>query len=200
VGLALLGAGALGIGTLVATALAGPVGYDPLAESVSTLAALDVPDHWVMTLTFVVVGLATMGTAWYLVVVGRRAGLFLGLAGLGAALTGVVAMPHRGEVFPAHVVVVVPTMLLYAGWSWWAQPDERVWALRGRRPKVVAVILGVALLGPTVTWFVGTAYFGLAERAALCSTAWPVVVAVSALRGRTARPGRSAPGQSPSPG
>jgi hypothetical membrane protein len=169
--------------------------YDSLRESVSTLAALDMPHRWVMVATFAVVGLAHIVTASSLARVGVQARRVLALAGVGTLAAAVVAIPVRGELSIPHLCAVLPTMLLYASWPMWCIVDTRVWALRDLVSRWAARVFVALLLGPTVTWFVGTDFFGLAERVALVSTMWPAVVAVSVwLSLRDEKRGRPEPG------
>lgn len=156
--------------------------YEPLRESVSALAALDMANRWVMVATFVVVGLAHLVTASSLARVGVPARQVLALAGVGTLASAAVAIPVRGELSIPHLCAVLPTMLLYASWPMWCVVDPRVWALRDRVSRWAARVFVVLLAAPGVTWFVGTAYFGAAERLALVSTMWPLVVAVSVWR------------------
>jgi Protein of unknown function (DUF998) len=156
--------------------------FDPVADTVSALAAPGAADRWVMTLTFVVVGACYFVTGLGLRPARRPGRLML----MAAAVTGVLvaANPlHSGTNLPVpHIIFGAVGCAALVGWPAAASrrgPDVP-WALRPAVSAVVVVVL-LALLA----WFgaeliTGGGQAGLAERVFGAAQAlWPLTVVVS---------------------
>ena len=153
--------------------------FDPVADTVSALAAQGATDRWVMTLTFLVVGGCYIVTALALRPA-RAAGRVILIAG---ALAGILvaANPERvGDPYPVpHIIAAVVGLAGLVSWPAGAcrRGSAVPWALR---PAVAAAAVTV-LLG-LVLWFgaelvLGSGQVGLAERVAGGAQAlWPLTV------------------------
>jgi hypothetical membrane protein len=170
--------------------------FDPVADTVSALAAQGATDRWVMTLTFVVVGGCYIVTALALRPARPAGRLILIVAALVGML--VAAYPERpGDAYPVpHIISAVVGLAGLVAWPAWAcrRGSAVPWALR---PAVAAT--AVAMLLALVVWFgielvLGAGQVGLAERVAGGAQAvWPLAVVLSCCRadelGRSAAAG-----------
>jgi hypothetical membrane protein len=159
--------------------------FDPVAQTVSDLAALGATDRWVMTLTFVVVGCCYVVTGLALRPARRTGRLILIVASLVGML--VAAYPERaGDAYPVpHIVTAViglAGLVVWPAWAWRRGPGVP-WALR---PAVAAAV--VTALVALVLWFgieliLAAGQVGLAERVAGGAQAiWPLAVVLSCRR------------------
>jgi hypothetical membrane protein len=156
--------------------------FDPVADTVSALAAIGATDRWVMSLAFVLVGACYILTALAL----RSAKTVGRLTLIGGAIAGmlVAANPEHAGGFGSVPHFVFASLGL-AGLTLWpvaaAKRGQAVpWALR-RAPAAAAVAVQFALLA----WF-GTELImaggqvGLAERVMGAAQAtWPLAVVLS---------------------
>jgi hypothetical membrane protein len=158
--------------------------FDAVRDTVSLLAAVGATDRWVMSLTFVVVGLCDAVTALALRPA-RRAGRVLLIAGSVSGML-VAAYPENlrgGFGSVPHFVVGVLGFALLTFWPLAAsRPGPgQPWALRPG-PAVVAVAGQIVLLA----WFgaeliTAAGQAGLAERVIGAAQAlWPLAVVLSA--------------------
>jgi hypothetical protein len=178
--------------------------YNPVADTVSALAAPGAADRWVMTLTFVVVGACYFVTGLALRSARRPGRLML----MAAAVAGVLvaANPeHPGTALPVpHMICGAAGCLATVAWpvGAWRRGSSIPWGLR---PAVSAAAAAVLLA--LVAWFgveliTFGAQQGLAERIfGVAQALWPLAVVVSccsAARAGTGpardQPGQSAPG------
>jgi hypothetical membrane protein len=157
--------------------------YDPVADTVSALAAIGAPDRWVMNLVFLLVGLCYVATALALRPAKTAGRLIL----IGGAISGmlVAANPeHAGGGFGSVPHLVFASIGL-AGLTLWplaaAQHGAAApWGLR-RAPAAAAVVVQFALLA----WFsaeliLAAHQVGLAERImGAAQAAWPLTVVLS---------------------
>jgi hypothetical protein len=167
-------------GWTVATSLQ-PRSVDPVAETVSTLAAVGAAERWVMTATFLAVGLCYIATGLALRPAGAAGRLIL-VAGAGIGML-VAAFPQPAD----------GGSLLHAIWAsvgfgaltaWpaaaWRRGAGVPWALR---PAVCAI--AAAMLVLLLVWFAaevvtGAGQAGLAERVLRVAQAvWPLTVVLS---------------------
>jgi hypothetical membrane protein len=156
--------------------------FDPVADTVSALAALGAADRWVMTLTFVVVGLCYFVTGLAL----RSARLPGRLMLMAAAVAGVLvaANPEKpGTSMPVpHMIWAAAGCAAIVAWpaASWRRGPSVPWALQPAVSALAVVVL-LALLG----WFAVELYThggqaGLAERIFGAAQAlWPLAVVVS---------------------
>jgi hypothetical membrane protein len=168
--------------------------FDPVADTVSALAAQGATDRWVMTLTFLVVGACYVITALALRPAGPAGRLIL----ITGALVGmlVAASPERpGVAYPVpHIITASVGLAGLVTWpaGAWRRGPAVPWGLR---PAVAGA--AVAVLFALLVWFgaeliLGFSQVGLAERVAGGAQAlWPLAVVLSC---RYARPGIRSPG------
>ena len=180
-----LGAPVLLIGGWTLAAALQPNGYDPVTQSISSLAAHGATDRWLMTAALAGLGGCHLVTALGLRPV-ARAGRILLAAG-GAATLWVAAFPQPAEgSSTAHVAAATTAFLALALWPAPAA-DRRPGASWELRPRVSAAATA-ALIG-AVAWFGWElhtgARIGLAERVAAGSQSlWPLVVVIAERRRR----------------
>jgi hypothetical membrane protein len=156
--------------------------FDPVADTVSALAALGATDRWVMTLTFLLVGGCYIVTALALRPA-RTAGRLILIAGALAGML-VAANPERaGDPYPVpHIIWAVVGLAGLVTWpaGAWRAGSAVPWALR---PAVAAAV--VTVLFALVLWFgvelvLGSGQVGLAERVAgVAQAIWPLAVVLS---------------------
>jgi len=172
--------------------------FDPIAYTVSSLAAPGAADRWVMTLTFVVVGVCYFVTGLGL----RPARLPGRLMLMAAAVAGTVvaANPeHAGNSLPVpHMIWGAAGCAVLVAWpvGAWRRGPSMPWGLR---PAVSAAATAVLLV--LLAWFAaelitGSGQIGLAERVFGAAQAlWPLAVVASccyaARTGTTAQPARA---------
>jgi hypothetical membrane protein len=156
--------------------------FDPVADTVSALAAIGATDRWVMNLVFVLVGACYVITALALRTA-KTPGRLILMAGAIAGML-VAANPEHAGGF-GSVPHFVFASLGFAGLTLWPAAAAKKspgapWGLRVA-PAVAAVVLQFALLA----WFgteliVGGGQVGLAERImGAAQAAWPLAVVLS---------------------
>ena len=175
--------------------------FDPVADTVSALAAQGATDRWVMTLTFLVVGCCYIVTALALRPAGPAGRLIL----LTGALAGmlVAANPeHPADAYPVpHIITASAGFAGLVTWpaGSWRRGPVAPWGLR---PAVAAA--AVAVLFALLVWFgaeliLGWRQAGLAERVAGAAQAvWPLAVVLS-CRCASCRYPRPGPATGPGP-
>lgn len=166
-------------GWTVATRLQLP-SFDPVADTVSALAAVGAADRWVMTLTFMLMAVCDIVTAAALRPVGALGRLILVAAAVAGMLVALNPEHFGGSV--QHAVwasIGFGGMALWPAGAWRRGPSVP-WGLR---PAVCAV--AVAVLLALTAWFgaelvTGAGQAGLAERAVgLAQVLWPLTVVLS---------------------
>lgn len=175
----------------IAAQLAQPPGtYDPVRQTVSTLAGLGATHRWIMAAT-----LASVGAIFVLVAAGlrgvpRSARVVLGAGGVVVVVAALAAQPVHGS-SPLHMVATATGAVLFVLWPLPLVADHTL-APRLRRDSLVAVAVMTVALGwlCAQAWSDGT-WLGVAERVLiLTETVWPIRVAVACWRG----PWRDRPG------
>ncbi len=168
------------IGGWTAAAARQAGGFDPVGQTISTLAARGATDRWLMT-----VALAGTGVSYVVTALGLRGAALPGrvvLACGGVATVGVAAfpLPETGDSV-AHAVVAGIAFVAVAMWPTVAGRPDADLPAGLRRP--VARVAGAVLLG-LVGWFaveLNGPRVGLAERVAAGAQAlWPFIVALTA--------------------
>ena len=166
-------------GGTVATRLQ-PPSFDPVADTVSALAAVGAADRWVMTLTFLLVAVCNIVTASALRPAGAPGRLIL-LAGSVAGVLVALNPEHFGGSL-THAIwasIGFGGMALWPAGAWRRAPSVP-WGLR---PAVCAC--AVAALLALTAWFcaelvTGAGQSGLAERSVgLAQALWPLMVVLS---------------------
>ena len=174
--------------------------FDPVADTVSALAAQGATDRWVMTLTFLLVGGCYIVTALALRPAGAAGRLILIAGAVGGLL--VAANPeHPGDPYPIpHIIAASAGLAGLVTWpaGAWRRGPAVPWGLR----RAVAAT-AVAVLFALVLWFaaelvLGAGQVGLAERVAGAAQAvWPLAVVLSCRIRRPYIPGRPPPRRGP---
>ena len=159
--------------------------FDPVTDTVSALAAQGATDRWVMTLTFLVVGVCYVITALALRPAGTPGRLILIMGAVAGML--VAANPERaGDAYPwGHIIWASIGIVCVTTWpaGAWRRGPAVPWALRPAAAAAAVAVL-LALLG----WFAaelitGSGQAGLAERVTgVAQAAWPLAVVLSCCR------------------
>lgn len=162
-----------------------PQPFDPIRQSVSSLAGAGAADRWIMTFVFVVVAGCYITTALALRPAAVAGRLVLIAGGLAGVLVAVSPQAAPGGFSMAHAFWSALGFAFLGGWPLAARrPGPMVpWALRPG-PAASASAMIVALLA----WFIfevvnGGSDLGLAERVLGCAQAvWPLLVVLSCRR------------------
>jgi hypothetical protein len=171
-------------GWAVAAWLQPPRSYDPITDTISTLAALGAADPWVMTLAFVVAAACEFVTALALRPA-RTAGRLILMAAAVAGILVAASPEHLGGSL-RHGIFAAVGLAALSVWPAvaWRRGPTLPWALR---PAVTA--WAVAVLLALLAWFgmellTGADQAGLAERLlGLAQLSWPFVVVMSCRSG-----------------
>ena len=170
-----------------------PESFDPVRQSVSSLARQGAADRWVMTATFIVVAICFIVTALALRPAARPGRLVL----VAAALAGMLVAASPAATPPsfslAHALWSTLGFALLAAWPLAAlQSGPGVpWALRPTAS--VGAVAAIVLL---TAWFLlelmsGGHELGLAERTVgIAQALWPLLVVVSCQLARKQEPFR----------
>jgi len=171
--------------------------FDQVSGTVSSLAAVGATDRWVMTLTFVVVGVCYLATALALRPAGAPGRLILAVG----AVTGMLVAANPVNAYNAFPVQhMLWAGLGFAGLTFWPAGAWRrgacvPWALR-----LAVAATAVAVLLALMAWFVaelisGAGQAGLAERIVGTAQAlWPLAVVLAARRQVSLPRGAGRPG------
>jgi len=159
--------------------------FDPVADTVSSLAAPGATDRWVMTLTFLAVGVCYILTGLALRPAGVAGRLIL-VAGSAAGMLVAANPVHTGTPYPApHMIWAAIGLAGLTTWpaGAWRRGPAVPWGLR---PAVAAS--AVVVLFALLAWFLlelvtGAGQVGLAERVTgVAQAAWPLAVVLSCRR------------------
>jgi hypothetical membrane protein len=163
--------------------------FNPVRDTVSSLAAPGATDRWVMTATFIVVGVCYLVTGFALRPAGAVGRLILIAGAAGGML--VAANPVRtGDPYPLpHIFWASVGLAGLTAWpaGAWRRGPEVPWVLRP-----AAAALAVTVLFALLVWFgtelvTGAGQVGLAERVTgVAEALWPLAVVLSCV----ARPAR----------
>ena len=176
-----------------------PRSFDPVADTISALAAEDATDRWVMTFALLAVGACYVVTALALRPASTPGRLVLALGGVATVLVAASPEP-AGSGSVSHTVWAATAFVALAIWPA-ASPARGPCVPSGLRPAACAGATAT-MLGLLV-WFylelsLGGPLLGLAERVLAGPEAiWPLAVILTCLRGQgrfggaaTIRPGR----------
>jgi len=157
-----------------------PPSFDPVADTVSSLAAVGAAHRWVMTLTFVVVAVCNLVTAAALRPAGAPGRLILAAGSVAGILVALNPDHFGGSV--SHAVwasIGFGGMALWPAGAWRRGPSVP-WGLRpaARACAVTALLALTAWFGAEMITGAGRA--GLAERTAgLAQVLWLLTVVLS---------------------
>ena len=168
-----------------------PPYFNSVTDTVSALAALGAADRWVMTLTFLAVGICDVGTGLAL-----RPGLPGRVILVAGAVAGmlVAAYPDHAGGSAAHAICASAGFAALAVWpaGAWRRGPSVPWGLR---PAVCAGAVAVLVL--LLAWFAfevitGAGHAGLAERIlGVAQAVWPLTVVLSCRHPVRAEVGRT---------
>ena len=159
-----------------------PHAYDPIRQSVSTLAAIGEPDRWVMTLVFVLVAICYLVTALALRPAARAGRIVMAAGGVAGIMVAVSPESTTGRLSLAHDVWATIGLTLLALWPLAAR---RAGSSAPRPLRPAATIGAVAAMAVLLIWFfaevvAGGAQIGLAERVVgVAQASWPLLVVMS---------------------
>ncbi len=171
--------------------------YDPVAQTISELAAGDAPTRVAMTFVFVIAALCHVVTGVYARGVGPAGRVALILAGAASLAVAAFPLPTVAGTSVPHRVSAIVGFILLAAWP--------LLGLRLRRgfPAIVrpaGAVLGTVFLTTVCIWFLvvwtapPTGTLGLIERiAADAESLWPAVVMVWLARAGTFAPSQDPP-------
>jgi hypothetical membrane protein len=162
--------------------------FDPVSQSVSTLAGQGATDSWVMTLTLIAVAICYFTTALALRPAARTGRLVLIAAAMAGILVALSPVAAPGGFSLSHAVWSAVGFALLAAWPLGAYRSGPgvPWALRVT-PTFAAVGIIVVLTG----WFLvelvtGGGALGLAERVlGIAQATWPLLVVISCQLNRS---------------
>jgi hypothetical membrane protein len=163
-----------------------PPGYDPIRDTISSLAARGATDRWLMTAALFAVGACYVVTGAGLRPARGAGRIALIGGGVATAMVAAFPQPVRGNGV-SHTIAATIAFTALAAWP--------VLAVRRRSGTPVlslaaAVSATVVMVG-FLAWFtleLHGSHRGIAERgAALAEVAWPLVVAVGARHAQLAR-------------
>ena len=141
-------------------------GYDPVRQTISDLAAVAAPAHWLMTAALVVTGLGYIVTAVGLRPADVAGRTLLGVGGVGVLLMAWIPNATAGRNAVGHMIV---TYLAFIALTIWPaviarnRPDAPL-VLRRRFGQIVTITLGVLVLLTVAEIVTGGATLGLRER------------------------------------
>jgi len=142
-------------------------GYDPIAKTISDLAANDSPVQWIQSSFFLFGSLLTLLGAWHarsFSLPGRLALAAAGFAGFGYTF---FATPSQDSSSSMHVLFATIAFVLFSAWPLLAMRfDKRYhWSIRPIGAIPATLIMGVTTLWFLVTWLEpGQPIVGLSER------------------------------------
>jgi hypothetical membrane protein len=156
--------------------------FDQIADTVSSLAAPGATDRWVMTATFLAVGVCYVVTGLALRPAGPAGRLILMAGAAGGML--VAANPvHAGVPYPAgHLIWASVGLAGLTTWpaGAWRRGSAVPWGLRPAVAAAAVVVLLALLAWFGVELITGAGQVGLAERVTGCAeAAWPLAVVLS---------------------
>jgi hypothetical membrane protein len=156
-----------------------PAGYDPIRDTISSLAASGAPHRWVMTSALAIVGASYLVTAIGLGPARRMGRLILALGGLATVSVAVFPQSSTGNSI-SHTIAATVAFTALAVWPLFAGGREA----RSPLLRLPASLAATVVMAGLVLWFVAElhgSHRGLAERtAAGAESLWPLAVVISA--------------------
>ena len=142
-------------------------GYDPIAKTISDLAADDSPVKWVQTSFFFFGAILTFVGAWHAKAFALPGRIALFLAGVAAIGYTVFATPSQTGYSDAHRLFATIAFVLFSAWPLLAMRFDRRyhWSLRPLGALSATVVMGLTTLWFLLTWLEpGQPIVGLSER------------------------------------
>ncbi|MFC5136972.1 DUF998 domain-containing protein [Actinomycetospora rhizophila] len=164
------------VGALVAEAVQPAGTYDPIGQTISTLAGRGATDRWIMG-----AALTLLGVLYVLIAAGLRgvptaARAILGGGGIAVIVAALAVQPAHGS-STIHMAGTVTAAIAFVLWPVPLIADRTLDpALRRGSAVAVAGMLGLLAWLCAQAWTDGT-WLGMAERALILGeTVWPIVV------------------------
>lgn len=175
------------VGALIAEAAQPPRSYDPVGQTVSTLAGRGATDRWIMTVVLAAMGVIYLFVAVALRELPRTARLVLGVGAVAVMVAALAAQPAHGS-STVHMAGTVTGAVTFVVWPLALAADRRLPPGLRRSSGVATAVMLVALGWLCAqAWTHGT-WLGVAERVLiLVQTVWPIRVALASWPGRSLR-------------
>ncbi len=161
-------------------------GYDPIAKTISDLAADDSPVKWVQTSFFLFGSTLTLVAAWSAKSLGKAARLTLLLAGIASFGFTIFATPTQTSYSDAHRFFASVAFLLFSIWPLVAikRSKNYHWSLRPWGAIAATVVMGATTIWFLLTWLEpGQPLVGLSERViAVMQVLWLSFVIIAQYR------------------
>jgi len=142
-------------------------GYDPIAKTISDLAADDSPVKWIQSSFFLFGSLLTLVGAWSARAFAMPGRIALGMAGIAGLGYTFYATPSQIGYSDEHRFYATVAFVLFSAWPILAMRfDKRYhWALRPAGAIGASVVMGLTTLWFLLTWLEpGQPIVGLSER------------------------------------
>jgi len=142
-------------------------GYDPIAKTISDLAADDSPVQWIQSSFFIFGSLLTLIGAWHakaFSIPGRVALAAAGVAGFGYTF---FTTPSQDSFSDWHRIFATVAFVLFSAWPLFAMRfDKRYhWSIRPVGAITASLVMGLTTLWFLLTWLEpGQPIVGLSER------------------------------------
>ena len=142
-------------------------GYDPIAKTISDLAADDSPVQWIQSSFFIFGSLLTLIGAWHakaFSIPGRVALAAAGVAGFGYTF---FTTPSQDSFSDWHRIFATIAFVLFSAWPLFAMRfDKRYhWSIRPVGAITASLVMGLTTLWFLLTWLEpGQPIVGLSER------------------------------------
>ena len=182
------------IGGWVLAAALQPAGYDPMVQSISSLAAQGAADRWLMTSALFVLGFCHMTTALGLRTAAGPGRVALGCGGVASVAVALSPEPAGGTSL-SHLVSTGVGFTAVALWPVIAamRGAATTWALKPATGYVATALIAVGAV-----WFLvelhGHGAAGLAERVLTgAQSTWPLIVVVACVSSGLRTPVRRVP-------
>jgi len=163
-----------------------PRGYNPIRDTISSLAARGATDRWVMTAALLAVGVCYVVTGACLRPARRAGRVALMVGGVATMMVAAFPQPVRGNGMD-HTIAATVAFSTLAFWPVLAMRRGADLAVLSLAFALSALVVTVGLLA----WFsveLHGSHRGMAERgAALAEVVWPLVVAIGAPHARLER-------------
>ena len=164
--------------------------FNAVRDTVSSLAAPGATDRWVMTATFIVVGVCYLVTGFALRPAGPPGRLIL-IAGAAGGMLVAVNPIHTGVPYPVpHIIWASVGLAGLTTWpaGAWRRGPATPWALKPAAAAAAVVVLFALLFWFGAELVLGGGQVGLAERVTgVAEALWPLAVVLSCVAWRTPR-------------
>lgn len=162
-------------------AAAQPGGFDAGNQTISALAAADIPHRWIMTLALLLTGAAHLVTASALPGARTAGRVTLGMGGVATLTVALLPLPSLRGSSAGHTTAATAAFVLLGLWPWLASRRTGAWGLHPLVARVAAVVLLALPAWLAARMLAGASGIGATERwAAGAQAVWPLVVALTA--------------------